>query len=493
MAELNAVLKKPFAEQVAFFRNKLGNLVPTAKWDDLQKAQHDTAFMVAGAQKADLLADLAASIDKAISQGTGLDAWRKDFNAAVAKHDWHGWTGESTQAGRAWRTRVTYQTNMQTSYAAGRFAQLQEGGFDYWVYHHSDGVKVPRQQHLAWDGLALPANDPFWQTHYPPNGWGCQCYVTGARNKELAEMHGADFSKTPPEGTEGIHKGWDYAPGASVANTAKVLSQKLDTYPKPIADALKERLDSVQAPAKPLFIDDKQTFSSVPSVRQSDIEQVLSRVPGAQAEMAKLGEFLHKHPIKTIFVTEQEMSAKNKAAQKLVEPVKAFLGDGYKWSIEQAFTSPKAKGTNGFTYLDDDHVTVKVKKGVDLSATAAEGLAPSVTNAISRFAQAVEAKTANKRVWSMRSSFDEALSKDDTAGYLVTWLHEVSHQIHAKAGMPEIPISRALTRYSGQDSDKYEWHAEHLTAYFLNRQALAQWDARIVQHLDSLIEKALKE
>lgn len=247
MAELNAVLKKPFAEQVAFFRNKLGNLVPTAKWDDLQKAQHDTAFMVAGAQKADLLADLSKSIDKAISQGAGLEAWRKDFKAAVEEYDWHGWMGESTETGRAWRTRVTYQTNMQTSYAAGRFAQLQEGGFEYWVYHHSDGVKVPREQHLAWDGMALPADHPFWQTHYPPNGWGCQCYVTGARNKDIAEMHGADFSKTPPEGTEGIHKGWDYAPGANVAKHVSLMAEKAGQYPHAIAANLLTSLAASKA------------------------------------------------------------------------------------------------------------------------------------------------------------------------------------------------------------------------------------------------------
>lgn len=33
--ELALALKRPFAEQVAFFRGKLGNLVPTAKWDEL--------------------------------------------------------------------------------------------------------------------------------------------------------------------------------------------------------------------------------------------------------------------------------------------------------------------------------------------------------------------------------------------------------------------------------------------------------------------------
>ncbi|MFN3595166.1 MAG: phage minor head protein, partial [Thiobacillaceae bacterium] len=168
--DIAAVLRRPFDEQVAFFRGKLGDLVPTAKWDDLWKSQHDRAFMVAGAAKADLLADLAEAVDKAIADGETLDKFRQRFGEIVQKHGWHGWTGEDSKAGRAWRTRIIYQTNLSTSYAAGRLAQLRQAGFKYWVYKHS-GAEHPRLQHKAWHGLTLPADHPFWQAHYPPNGW----------------------------------------------------------------------------------------------------------------------------------------------------------------------------------------------------------------------------------------------------------------------------------------------------------------------------------
>lgn len=32
---VSGVYRRPFTEQVAFFRNKLGNLVPTERWDDM--------------------------------------------------------------------------------------------------------------------------------------------------------------------------------------------------------------------------------------------------------------------------------------------------------------------------------------------------------------------------------------------------------------------------------------------------------------------------
>jgi len=249
---LTGVFKKPFAEQVAFFRNKLGKLVPTSRWDDISKAAHDVSFMVAGAEKADLLADLAAAVDRAIAEGTGGAAFRRDFRDIVQRRGWHNWTGEGSQAGENWRTRVIYQTNMSTSYAAGRVAQLRQGGFKYWIYRHNDSVSHPRPLHQAWNGITRPANDPFWKTHGTPNGWGCRCYILGARSDAGARRLGGDPSKSldpawkkidPKTGAPvGIDKGWDYLPGDTVSDAViqrvKSLRAKFDTLPPPIATAL---------------------------------------------------------------------------------------------------------------------------------------------------------------------------------------------------------------------------------------------------------------
>lgn len=240
MADLKGVFRRPFDEQVAAFFLRLGNLVPTSRWDDLRGLEHDRGFMVAGAVKADLLADLGGAVGKAISQGTTLDEFRRDFRAIVEKRGWHGWTGEGTARGEAWRTRVIYQTNIATSYAAGRRAQLVEGNFKYWVYRHGGSLE-PREHHLAWDGLALPPDHPFWVTHAPPNGWGCSCRIFGARNEAGIRRVGGDPGKTLPDGWDtrsprtgapkGIDKGWDHAPGSSVADTINALAPKLEALP----------------------------------------------------------------------------------------------------------------------------------------------------------------------------------------------------------------------------------------------------------------------
>jgi hypothetical protein len=51
-----------------------------------------------------------------------------------------------------------------------------------------------RPSHRAWANITLPIDHPFWNTHYPPNGWNCRCEViqTDApiddKNKDLNDL-----------------------------------------------------------------------------------------------------------------------------------------------------------------------------------------------------------------------------------------------------------------------------------------------------------------
>jgi len=254
---ISGVANRPFPEQIAFFRRKLGNLVPTQRWDDILAAQHDNAFMVAGAAKADLLTDLAAAVDKAIAEGRGIEDFRKDFRAIVKRNGWTGWTGEGSVRGEAWRVKTILRTNAYTSYAAGRYAQLKARGFPLWVYRHG-GSAEPREQHLVeWNGLVLPPDHPFWQKAYPPSDWGCSCYVVGARSEAGAKRLGGDPKKAlrsgwdrpdPKTGApEGIGRGWDYAPGASVVHAVQALASKIGSFEYQISKAFMDSLPPARA------------------------------------------------------------------------------------------------------------------------------------------------------------------------------------------------------------------------------------------------------
>ncbi|MXW30301.1 MAG: DUF935 family protein, partial [Chloroflexi bacterium] len=222
----------PFDEQIEFLRGKLS--IPTRAWTDLWQSQHDVAFTVAGAARDELLSDLRGAVDAAVADGETLASFRKRFDGIVAKHGW------SYNGGRDWRTRVIYGTNLRTSYAAGRWQQLQavRRSRPYWRYRHSPASVTPRHQHVEWDGLVLRADDPWWRTHYPPNGWGCNCYVEALSEREVRRL-GKDGPDEAPALDErevtvgsgpgartvdvpaGIDPGFAYAPGRSVVGDAQ--------------------------------------------------------------------------------------------------------------------------------------------------------------------------------------------------------------------------------------------------------------------------------
>lgn len=180
--------RQVFEEQIAAFAQRL-NLIGTQRFDDIRAEEHYRAFVVAGAMKADLLADLHEAVRKAVVDGDTIQAFRKQFQSIVERHGWHGWTGEGTRLGEAWRTRVIYTTNARKAYSAGRYAQLTDPDMlsvrPYWRWVHSGLAKDPRPEHLDWHGMTLRHDDPFWRTHFPPRippDYGCGCRVVAVRN-----------------------------------------------------------------------------------------------------------------------------------------------------------------------------------------------------------------------------------------------------------------------------------------------------------------------
>jgi len=224
-AEISAFATDP-VEAIDFLRNKVD--VPTATWTDLWEAEHSVAFTVAGAMSDDIVKDFHDAVDKAIANGETIEAFRKDFDEIVDRYGW------SYNGSRNWRSRVIYDTNMNTAYAAGRWEQIQrvKNVRPYLRYVHLEGQLHPRPEHEAWDGTILPVDDDWWLTHYPPNGWFCHCTVQSLSEDDLAR-YGWEVSDQAPDspmveatantsdgGTRavrvprGIDPGFAYRPGA---------------------------------------------------------------------------------------------------------------------------------------------------------------------------------------------------------------------------------------------------------------------------------------
>lgn len=229
----------PFQEAIDFFRRKVN--LPTETWTDIWQGMHGRAFVVAGAMKSDLLTDLRAATDKAIADGTTLEEFRKDFDPIVQKHGW------AYKGGRGWRTRVIYDTNTRQAHNAGRWKQIQDPDIQkarpYLEYRHGDSLN-PRPLHLSWDGKVLRADDPWWETHYPQNGWGCKCKVFTRAKEDLEKLGKTGPDTAPDDGTyewtdkktgkthtipNGIDPGFAYNVGEAAGQSYKILMERLET------------------------------------------------------------------------------------------------------------------------------------------------------------------------------------------------------------------------------------------------------------------------
>jgi uncharacterized protein with gpF-like domain len=216
-------------EAIDFLRRKLD--VPTARWTELWQQQHSVAFTVAGAQSKALVKDFHDAVDKAIAQGETLETFRKDFDAIVDRYGW------SYNGSRGWRSAVIYDTNVNMAYSAGRWEQIQrvKEQRPYLRYVHLEGQKYPRPEHASWHNTVLPADDPWWLTHFPPNGWFCHCTVENLNERDL-ERYGLTVSDQAPASRmiertvntadgprivsvpEGIDPGFAYRPGERPAD-----------------------------------------------------------------------------------------------------------------------------------------------------------------------------------------------------------------------------------------------------------------------------------
>jgi len=65
--------------------------------------------------------------------------------------------------------------------------------------------KEHRSEHLAWDGLLLHKDDPWWNSHFPPNGWGCKCWTQAISESRAEKLKQSGFDVSPSLDGNGYH------------------------------------------------------------------------------------------------------------------------------------------------------------------------------------------------------------------------------------------------------------------------------------------------
>ena len=174
-------------EAIGVLQQRLQNPVGTGSWLDVWQAMHLKQFTVAQSAGYDILDDIGSALDDALQNGTTYDDFLKNVVPILQEKGW--WGGK---LGSLRRMQIIFDTNMRMSYAAGQWQRIDASKSDlpYLMYDHTTSLH-PREEHLVWDGITLPADDPWWDTHYPPNGWGCKCGVVQLTQSQYDRMNGA--------------------------------------------------------------------------------------------------------------------------------------------------------------------------------------------------------------------------------------------------------------------------------------------------------------
>ncbi|MBQ9206895.1 MAG: phage head morphogenesis protein [Treponema sp.] len=185
-----------------YIKNK--KLHPAFSYKDVWNEEHATAFTVAKAMQLDVLSDIKTAVEKAIENGTTFEQFKKDLKPTLIQKGWWGkremtdpLTGETVNAqlGSDRRLRTIYSTNLRSAYQKGQYDRTMASEAHPYLMYRIGASVHHREQHLKWNNLILPKDDPLWNSIFPPNGYGCKCYtvaVTEAR-KQKYEQSGVPY------------------------------------------------------------------------------------------------------------------------------------------------------------------------------------------------------------------------------------------------------------------------------------------------------------
>lgn len=213
-------------------------LLESWDWRDVGAEVHKGAFTVAKSAGFDILSDIATSLTESLKKGDPGQSWRQQIRPILEQKGWWGrkelpdpQTGEirSVQLGSNRRLSIIFDANMRVSHAQGRWERTERLA-DRLPYLRYVAVldERTRQLHRQWHGTILRWDDPWWDTHYPPNGWRCRCTVMQLGVADL-KRYGWTAASAAPRGVDrmwtnhrtgetqfvpfGIDPGWGHNPG----------------------------------------------------------------------------------------------------------------------------------------------------------------------------------------------------------------------------------------------------------------------------------------
>jgi SPP1 gp7 family putative phage head morphogenesis protein len=269
-----------FVEAIAWFRKRIA--LTKAEWRALDGRAKATAFTVAGVAQLDLINHVWRALDKAVTSGTSLEDFKRDVGNSLRA----AWGGHVKDP--AWRLETIFRTNVQSAYSAGRYRQAKHPDViadrPFWMF---DAILDGRETPICkiCDGVTLPADDPWWNTHVPPLHYSCRSSVIA--------LHDAKPTKKPPS---------DVPPdGFGLTPADAEWAPDLAKYPKPLADAFVAKQKAAPPPRPASKPTAGEHFESLQSqgIPNSDVKAILQSVSDQETL-----DFLKRAPLKRLNIQD---------------------------------------------------------------------------------------------------------------------------------------------------------------------------------------------
>ena len=336
-------------------------------WEDTASYEHAVSFTVAKMMDEDMLAETRAAMTDALENGTDFATFQKRLKPYLMSRGWWGQavmgdpeTGEikKVQLGSTRRLRTIYHTNLHTAFAAGQWERIQRNKklFPYIKYIASDAGE-PRESHKRFYNMVLPVDDPFWQTHFPPNGWGCRCNVRALTRRQAADETISESPKLEEVEhintrtgeveyyPEGVDPSFAHNPGDRLGALLQMAEKK---HGEAFARGLLDDLERLQAhlKVKDIFKDSASIIAEGEKIYEQYkdiIADAIKRGAGHEA----IAEILQREGVAT-GETARVFGDSAEAATEVVEILKRYPADWVRKSNEAGVTAVQSINDRAF-------------------------------------------------------------------------------------------------------------------------------------------------
>jgi SPP1 gp7 family putative phage head morphogenesis protein len=227
----------PFEEAIAAMEAR-GIALPAQYYGEFQGIQRQLNFSIAGVASLDQLQAVLDSLTAKLADGQSFKQWQDSVavqDLGLPKH----------------RLDNIFRTNIQNAYNRGHWEQFKENEkFAPYLMYDAINDSRTRPSHRALDGVIRRVDDPFWDTHYPANGYRCRCSVVSLTEKQAQARSNGDNGlnkKVEPDKMK-PDKGWDYNCGSDItAGINKAIADKMTkaaakTVEPKLAKTLKKKI-----------------------------------------------------------------------------------------------------------------------------------------------------------------------------------------------------------------------------------------------------------